>query len=305
MNLPAPGSVAADRLARSVVRSVALVAAGALFFQSQAPQNPASAELVFLSSGQGDATLFRLPRFSVLVDCGPRNESLDFGERLIAPQLYDLGVRRLDMIMVTHPDGDHIGGLGSLWRRFRPRYFVMPLEFKDDSVTLEHLARAGIRPHQVQWVRESRQMDIGGFRIHLDCLPPGTAATTNEGSLVVKIEGAQGSALLMGDATVKTEAEMARRNRDWRAEILKVGHHGSRSSTSSEWLRQVQPREGIISCGRNNPYGHPHREVLDRLDEAGVTTRRTGRNLALIYRYGPTGFQLWKSEIRSRAFSSR
>jgi competence protein ComEC len=233
----------------------------------------AAPQLTVLDIGQGDAILLRAPDHAVLVDAGPELARL-------LPMLADRGVRRLDAVVLTHAHPDHCGGLpaviahrrvGSVW--------ISPRRFRGDcaQAVLEACAEREVPIHLV---RDGDGAAFGPFALR--ALVAGRTfkrAPENNASVVLRVRAGRWTALLTGD--VERDAENALAEREIAADILKVAHHGSRTSTSTSLLDAVRPRLALISCGRRNTFGHPHPSVLENLRAAGVRTWRTDRSGAL------------------------
>ena len=230
--------------------------------------------------GQGEALLLRVSgRRPILVDAGGGGAGGGYiGDRVLAPALWARGVRRLDAMVVTHADPDHIGGARSLVREFSPEHvwtgIAMPGH--DESVALEQAARhagsiAGL-------LTAGRSLEFGGATIRVLHPPPADwvrPRVRNDDSVVLEVRYGDVAMLLTGDIGEGVEREIARHLRPARLRVLKVAHHGSRTSTSQVLLDAWRPHVAVISCGRGNAFGHPAREVLARLGEAGVRVLRT------------------------------
>ena len=239
-------------------------------------------EVVFLSVGQGDAVAIRSPAGRwVLIDTGPRGRSWDAGARVVLPYLRRRGVDRLEALILTHPDLDHIGGARVIAEAFHPRLIMDPAQATGRDAYVDVLEVAVAR--QIPWIEARR-----GFVIELDGAsleilhPDGVAATplgksdSNAQSVVVLLRYGAFEALLTGDAPTEVEEELlAALPGD--LELLKVGHHGSTTSTSPELLAHSSPELAVISAGARNRYGHPHAAVVQRLRDAGVQVLRTDR----------------------------
>jgi competence protein ComEC len=232
---------------------------------------------VFLSVGQGDATLLIDGERSVLIDAGPRTEGFDAGERLIAPQLRALRVRKIDCLVLTHPDLDHVGGLRSVAERFRIGRVVVSSAFRNDPEMLAALGLAGFRPDQVVWIEGVWSARVGRFEMTIAAPRPYAGMEPNEGSLFVRADVGETSLLVTGDANSDTEAAMSGVH-DWDVDVLKAGHHGSRFSTSDDWLEVTSPQLVVASCGRGNNYGHPAPAMVARVREVGAAFLRTDRD---------------------------
>jgi competence protein ComEC len=234
-------------------------------------------ELTALDVGQGDSILLRDSQATMHVEGGGRNEDARFGESPLLPLLVDRGVAHVDVVVLSHAHPDHCGGLpavlehldpGELW--LAPR--ALRGECAQDILTsaAEHRVpiRILLRPatRVVGTMRVTTLLPSRGFR----------RAPENNSSVVLRIEGEGRRILLTGD--LEREGELDLLDSDLRASILKVPHHGSRSSTIEPFLERVAPRVALISCGRDNLFHHPHDEVIERLDANGVRIWRTDRD---------------------------
>lgn len=246
-------------------RSRAGVLAATTILVSLMPQTLQRAEIWQLDVGQGDATLIRLPgRVEILVDGGR-----DWAYPRLESALRALGVDDLDLVIATHPDGDHVQALPQVMQNFPVGTLVAGPRVQGDE--LDDALHQAARRHRVQVVlaRAGTQLKIAGASLRF-LGPQGREALDNDRSLVFVLEYQRRKALFTGDAPMSAEAF-------WEAEkvdILKVGHHGSDTSTGDQLLLSFQPRVALIGVG-NNPYGHPTRSVLKRLSQHGVEIRRT------------------------------
>ena len=232
--------------------------------------------VVFLDVGQGDSTLIKAPNGQVMVIDGGRSISL--ANSLIIPQIKAWGASQVDVLVVTHPDADHIAGLVGVLENFPVKLVALT----GDAHTTDIYARllTNIRDKQIAAVQVRTGTTIPfDSAVKLEVLGPDDALVnqdnTNDGSIVIKLTYGQTSFLLTGDAEFAENQSILRRGADVRATVLKLGHHGSRSSTDENWLRAVQPQLGIISAGAGNPFGHPHPEVVAALNTLGIQYIRT------------------------------
>lgn len=234
--------------------------------------------LLFLDVGQGDAALIRTPLGRwVEVDAGPTGDGWDAGRRVIAPLLAREGVDNIDLFVLSHAHRDHVGGGAAVLDQVPVALAIEPGELFADSAYDEWLA--ALAAHHTRW-RAARAgttwtLDGVSFRV----LHPPTpwarqGEDLNEDSIVLELRYGDFRALLMGDAGFVAESAMAAGLRP--ANLLKVGHHGSRTASSAEFLAAVHPQAAIVSVGRNR-YGHPAPEALARLASAGVAVWRTDR----------------------------
>jgi competence protein ComEC len=239
-----------------------------------APDRPSAPEVVLIDVGQGDAILLRDRQHALLVDGGGWTGS-DIAQRILVPTLGYLGITRLSGAVMTHPDIDHCRGLIELASYVPIDRLYIGMGWGDDRCATELLNRPGFAA-QVLW--RGDELLMGRWRLR--CLHPGAGARRgrNDRSLVLLAETSNRKVLLTGDLEASGEREilkLAEALGSTRIDILKVGHHGSTTSTSPELLRSLRPRLALISCGIGNRYGHPSDSVLRRLKRSNVPMLRT------------------------------
>jgi len=231
----------------------------------------------FLDVGQGDAAVLRTPhRRWIVVDGGPRTPESDAGRRIVVPFLRRQGAGRVAVAVATHGDADHLGGMPAVVEAFDPELVLEPGEPLGRPLYLEFLARveaSGARWHPA---RAGDRIEVDG--VTLEVLSPDSLWMTlpldvNEHGVVLRVSYGAVRLLFQADAGLPVEARLA--GRVGPVELLKVGHHGSRSATSDAWLDELAPHEAVISVGRHNRYGHPTPDVLARLATHAVTVLRT------------------------------
>ena len=286
----------ARRIRAPVRRAVAVAAAAVVVVILPLLPGVRALEVHILDVGQGDATLLRLPTGAwVAVDAGPASPGgWDAGHRRVLPYLRRQGARRLEILVLTHAHLDHLGGAPALLRGIPVRGVLEPARVTASGAYLETLREAKSR--EVGWwpAEAGRRIERGGVRIdvlHPEPRPggwpgigPGAGRAPDEGpgadpnrvSVVLLVRYGEGSFLLTGDAYEDVEVAMLPHLP--RLTLLKAGHHGSRTSTSRALLDATSPDLAVISAGDGNRYGHPHGEVLDRLDAAGSQVYRTDRD---------------------------
>src|SRR5712664_82401 len=253
-------------------------------------------ELTVLDVGQGDSLFVVSPGGkTLLIDGGgafggfPGHEEhngVDPGEEAVSPYLWSRGFQRLDVVALTHAHQDHLGGLTAILENFRVGRLWIGREVSSPALgRLEELARERKIPieHELRGKFFSWDNVEGKFFWpEISSAVPSPAAKNND-SLVLRLRYGGRSILLPGDAEKQVEHEILSENsaQEMHSDVLKIGHHGSKNSTTSEFLAAVQPRVGIISAGEDNPYGHPNAELLERLENAGVRILRTDRDGAV------------------------
>jgi competence protein ComEC len=230
----------------------------------------AAPRLALLDVGQGDAILLRDEGHAVLIDGGGWSQG-DFGGRVLLPALAGEGVHRLDAMVLTHPDRDHCGGLLDLIDYLEvDELWVAPRQPAGCATDLLQRPGPSLR---VFWEGEERQ--VGRWRFHALGPDPAGQGSDNGRSLALVAEVNGGRALLTGDLEADAERRLLASGERLAADLLKVGHHGSQTSTSQPFLGRVQPRLAIVSVGAGNPFGHPNAVVMERLRAARVPTLRT------------------------------
>jgi len=250
---------------------------------------PPVLELHVIDVGQGDALGIRTPRGRwLLVDAGPRSTTFDAGRALVVPYLLRQGAWELEALLLTHPDGDHIGGAEAVLSALEPDFVLDPAAATGKGQYVEALrAAAGSGG---RWLRAEAGAELLLDGVRLSVLAPDSASLAasseaNDISVVARLDFGEFRALLMGDAPAEVEHRLVARDpAALRAAVLKVGHHGSHTSTSPELLGAVGPAYALIPVGRRNRYGHPHPEVVGRLESAGVTVLRTDRDGSIVLR---------------------
>ncbi|MBI2849425.1 MAG: DNA internalization-related competence protein ComEC/Rec2 [Chloroflexi bacterium] len=228
----------------------------------------------FLDVGQGDATLFQKGGQQVLIDGGPSEQAIVLALGKEMP-FWD---RTIDLVILTHPDADHYDGLVEVLKRYKVKrvLYAKPDEqssvyrdwFKSISELLTLVEEKNI---EFTLAQAGQQITFGSASIEV-LNPPGifsgkADSDIDNNGVVVRVEAGAVSFLIPGDVQWQAESEMIIRRANLASTVLKAGHHGSRTSTSQGFLGAVDPSVAIISAGKNNPYGHPHKEVMDRLKE--------------------------------------
>ncbi|MDH3320723.1 MAG: DNA internalization-related competence protein ComEC/Rec2 [Betaproteobacteria bacterium] len=241
---------------------------------------PGEAWVTTFDVGQGLAVLVRTARHALLYDTGPAYGDTDSGERIVAPALRALGVVRLDALVLTHDDGDHIGGALSILEYLEADALLHSLPEHHPLLVLASAPRRCLRG--VSWAWDGVRFEL----LHPSAERP--ARRRNDESCVLRVSAGDSAMLLTGDIERAAELAIALEG-EARAEALLVPHHGSRSSSSAPLLAAVQPRLAVASAGYRNRFGHPAAAVLERYKDAGAALWRTDRDGAVTVRLGPGG----------------
>ncbi|MBS1717083.1 MAG: MBL fold metallo-hydrolase [Armatimonadetes bacterium] len=255
------------------------------------PGSGADEELIFISVGQGDCTAIKEGASAVLIDVGPKDEFTDAGERYVVPALRRYGVQAVSLIVLTHPDLDHTGGLSALHSHFPDAKVAISDQFRSYKKLQDQLRSANIPSESVTWLPHESSFDFGNAQLRVFAPPWREGRNDNEGSLLMLVQQGAGRAVVTGDADQGAE-KMALQDGNWKADVMHCGHHGSRTATGDEWLKAVAPRIAVISCGRNNRYGHPHAAVLRKLEAARVPVLRTDEQGDIVMTPGSNGYDV-------------
>jgi competence protein ComEC len=240
-------------------------------------------EITMLDVGQGESTLVRFPGGQTwLVDGGGKHGSaFDVGKNVVVPALLRKGIHKVDRLVLTHPHHDHFKGLAAVAEYFGPDVLWTngfgPIEEEQGEWNEfeDRLQAAGVVSTTVD--RSDIQLEIGGVKV--DVLYPDRALPEdielNDTSLVIRLTYNDVSILLTGDLEKRGESMLLSNGDDVSATILKLGHHGSDTSSGVDFIKAVKPKIALISVGQLNEYGMPDEIVLDRLKEAGAQIYRT------------------------------
>lgn len=254
----------------------------------------------FLDVGQGDAILIRTPEGeNILIDGGPQQKILtELKETL---PLFDTA---LDYVMLTHPDSDHLQGLIPAMQRYPVQHVLFPAVHKDGSLAKNFLQI--ISEKNIPVIIADKNSDINfGSGVILDTLFPFSQLVgshmddANDASLVIRMIYGENEILFTGDAGIEVEKKLIEVGSTLAADILKLGHHGSKTSTSEEFLYAVTPKYGIISCGKGNKFNHPHKEIMKLLNNTGVKILRTDKHGRIEFIFDKKGIRAIKTQMQT------
>ena len=281
------------RILFSVILAVIVVAV-AMITENADVEPVAGGEMFvdFIDVGQGDCTLIRAADAVILVDAGEAGTA-----DTVISYLKEKGIDHIDCCIATHPHSDHIGALYRIFEEFSVDTVLLPdipdeltpttsayEKFLDGLEKVKNIIPAGAGDN---YKFGSLDIDILG--------PVKEYYDLNHMSLVSKINFGNTSVMLTGDTETPAETDMLKKkNVNYSADIMKIGHHGSKTSTSEEWLEAVNPQFAVISCGLDNDYGHPHKNLVNRLEKFGVEYYRTDLEGHILFKSDGNEFILVK-----------
>lgn len=227
----------------------------------------------FIDVGQGNCTLVTLNDTAILIDSGEVGAAQG-----VENYIKNLSVNELDCVIVTHPHSDHMGGMTKLLYEFDVGDLIMP-EIPENIIpttkTYENfLTAVSDNAKRVLPAEPGGTYSYGEITVEIFA-PLHEYDDLNEMSVVSRISYGETSVMITGDSTAEVEDELLSSDIDYSADILNVGHHGSKTSTSEAWLEAVNPTFAVICCGANNDYGHPNSSVINRLEEMNIEYYRT------------------------------
>lgn len=272
-------------------------------------------KIVFIDVGQGDSTLIKLPfnKGNYIIDTGgivqfnqekwmKRKKVYSTGTDILLPILKAEGISKIDKLIFTHGDYDHIGGAYEVLELFPVEKLYIGDKLNFGKVEQERIDLAIKKGTSIQKVSDGFSWKVEDFTFQVLSPMKGYAGEENHGSIVMKAKIGDKVWLFTGDIDESGEKSIISKYKNVRADVLKVGHHGSDTSTSDAFVRAVAPKFAIISVGVNNRYGHPKKEVLDRLKKEKIVILRTDRDGAIFYKFknGQGTFSTFKAYRKSR-----
>ncbi|HVT75042.1 MAG TPA: ComEC/Rec2 family competence protein [Candidatus Paceibacterota bacterium] len=249
--------------------------------------------IYFLDVGQGDAIYIRAPGGKdMLVDSGPNAGILR--ERLA--DVMPRSDKRIDIVLETHPDADHISGFPNIFEDFDVGTFVEPGIHSKNSIDDEMHALLAEKGVPIAIARRGDSYDLGStsFRILFPDEDVSKYKDTNDASIVGQLVYGSTTIMLTGDSPKKVEDKLVRLDKaGLKSDVLKLGHHGSRTSSGAAFVQAVAPAYAIVSAGAGNRYGHPHKEVLDTMKSLGIPVLQT--SLEGIIEFQSDGKTIWRN----------
>lgn len=245
----------------------------------------------FIDVGQGDCSLIVSGENAVLIDGGERENSEE-----ILSYIYDLGLKKLDCIVATHPHSDHIGGLIGVLEKFPVEEVLLPRLSESNTPTtrvyedlLNGILQSGAK---VFAAKPGDKYEYGEIKYTV-LAPFSQDSNLNNMSVVLRMEYEDTSFLFTGDAESRLEYSVLDSGADIQSDVLKVAHHGSNTSSEQVFLKEVKAKYAVISCGLNNSYGHPHDEVVSRLRSVGSSIYRTDKSGNIVFALNEEGIAVF------------
>lgn len=253
--------------------------------------------IYFLDVGQGDS--------SIIITSDDKVVMIDSGtdESLILRYLQNLGVSHIDLLIATHAHADHISGMDKIIAKYKPKAFIDP-GIPHTTATYQRMITA-IDKYNINYYKGiSRKINLGS--LSLTILPPAIplikGSELNNNSVVVRLDFKEFSILFTGDIEKEREGQLLTKSRsNLNADILKVGHHGSSSSSSPLFIKSVGPKIAVISCGHGNKYGHPHQETISLLQNLGIEIYQTDLNGTILIKTDGIDYQVFTEKESIRA----
>ncbi|HHX71054.1 MAG TPA: MBL fold metallo-hydrolase, partial [Gallicola sp.] len=236
-----------------------------------------SLKIYFIDVGQGDSILIKLPnqKGNVLIDTGGKldyqedwqrkNKPFSLAKNNLIPFFKSLGITKIDSLIITHGDADHIGEAEYLINNFKIKKVI----FNNDSFNyLEESLIKILDKNNIPYYQNIKELNIGNPKLHF--LNNKDYGNENDNSSVIYTELNNHKFLFMGDAGVEVEEDLIEKYNFNNLDVLKVGHHGSKTSSGKNFINEIEPKYSIISVGKNNKFGHPNDNVLDNLEDSKI-----------------------------------
>ena len=231
-------------------------------------------QIHFLDVGQGDSILITSDDGVILIDSSLKNASVT---KDICDYIQELGIKEIDYFILTHPHADHIGGAPTIINTFEIKNIIMPDCAATTDIFEETLDAIEERNVNLLEAVSGDEYSINSLKFKILAPNSDSYSKTNDYSVVIRLSFGEASAIFTGDAEELSEKEILSRYsaKELKSDLLKVGHHGSSSSSSIAILRAISPKYAVMSLGKDNSYGHPDKEIINRLEDMDITYFRT------------------------------
>lgn len=245
----------------------------------------------FLDVGQADSIFIQDPSGNtMLIDAGNNADS-----ELITNYIHNLGIKKIDFLIGTHPHEDHIGGMDAVINEFDIGTIYMPKVSNNTRTFEDVLIAIRDKGYKIKAPTPGSEFSLGNSLCTILSPIDSTYDEINNYSIVLRLSYGDTSFLFQGDAEGLVESEILSKYADIHADLIKLGHHGSKFSSNDDYLKAVDPKFAVISSGKDNSYGHPHKETLDILNEMGIDTYRTDQLGTIIVTSNGTNITLNKN----------
>lgn len=281
---------------RKQLLRIALVPACVFLFHGLSNLITPYGEITFIDVGQGDSIFIRLPhgRGNYLIDTGGtltfqtedwrvRQKQFEVGKDVVVPFLKSKGITTIHKLILTHGDMDHMGGAKEVLKELKVKELILPISPELSALEKEILLLAEQQNVSFQFTKAGENFRAGNHTFQTLSPQNANEENRNNGSIVIytKLGGLRW--LFTGDLEKTGEEQLLHKYNNLKIDVLKVGHHGSKTSTSEGFLDRVEPKLAVVSAGRNNRYGHPNVEVLNNLQERNIQVLRTDKHGAITY----------------------
>lgn len=262
------------------ILSLFLVSCNNLGIKSKKTKDLSHMKVHYIDVGQGDSILVQVNNKNLLIDAGPSS-----AENELVSYLKSLNINQLDYVIATHPHEDHIGGMRQVIKTFNIGKFYAP-KVTHNTKTFEYMMnQLNIKKLKINVMKKGvgDEFDLGsGVSIKVFTPTKSSYEDLNNYSPIIKISYKDTSFMFTGDAEKEAEAEALQEKKDLKSTVLKLGHHGSSTSTTEKFFNAVSPEFAIISLGADNKYGHPHKETLNILEKNKTKYFRTDEDGTII-----------------------
>ncbi|WP_243108657.1 ComEC/Rec2 family competence protein [Clostridium rectalis] len=231
----------------------------------------------YIDVGQGDSILLQFEDKNMLIDAGTNASAKN-----LIKYLNNVAVKKIDFLIATHPHEDHIGGMDDIIKNFNIGTMYMPKKTANTKTFKDVVSAMKSKNIKAKEPVAGEKFNFGDTVCEIMAPNKSKYDNINNYSIVVKVTHNNKSFLFAGDAEGVSEKEILKKGFNISADVLKLGHHGSHSSTTNEFLKRVKPKYAVVCAGRGNDYGHPHKEIVGKLRETGVKLYRTDENGTIV-----------------------